>query len=126
MTEFLLKGKTFGLRSHTIPVSPTSAATSKLLQVFINLLKNALEAVEGARKKEVSVSTRLSHEYMVIYEGTGADRKPPKGKKRRWVVITIQDSGKGIPRDEMKKVFLPFYTMKAGGSGLGSDASRKS
>ncbi len=126
VTEFPLKGKTVRITKSYDPSLPNIRGDeSKLLQVFINLLKNALEAVEGARKKEVSVSTRLSNEYMVIYEGTEADRKPPKGKKQRWVVVTVQDSGKGIPRDEMKRVFLPFYTMKAGGSGLGLALSKK-
>ncbi|MBI3593073.1 MAG: hypothetical protein HY099_06310, partial [Nitrospirae bacterium] len=121
---------------------------SKLLQVFINLLKNAVEAMETqknlkrrpalknsgdkdllsgrkASSRVLSISTRPSNEYMVIYEGEGHDRKAAKLKKQRWVVITLQDTGAGIPGDELDRVFLPFYTRKEGGSGLGLALSKK-
>lgn len=119
---------------------------SKLLQVFINLLKNAVEAMEakdqqeqippkqcpgdpfpeGARQHVLSISTRPSNEYMVIYEGgEGLSRREARSKKQRWVVVTVQDTGIGIPRDEVGRIFLPFYTKKAGGSGLGLALSKK-
>ncbi|MCL4492172.1 MAG: ATP-binding protein [Nitrospirae bacterium] len=112
----------------------------KLLQVFINLLKNAVEAMtvpkeskgrggnqvsSGPARPVLSISTRPSNEYMVVYEGGGAGRKDSKSKKQRWVVITMQDTGMGIPGDEIGKIFLPFYTKKDGGSGLGLALSRK-
>lgn len=111
---------------------------SKLLQVFINLLKNAIEAV-GARKiraqkngcmkkpsgRVLSISTRPSDEYVVIYEDRAHDRKTPKTKKQRWVAINIKDTGVGIPSGELEKIFLPFYTRKEGGSGLGLALSKK-
>lgn len=119
---------------------------SKLLQVFINLLKNAVEAMEARDPQEsppkkqcaghpfpegeglhvLSISTRPSNEYMVIYEGgDGLSRREARSKKQRWVVITVQDTGIGIPREELGRIFLPFYTKKAGGSGLGLALSKK-
>jgi two-component system nitrogen regulation sensor histidine kinase GlnL len=114
---------------------------SKLLQVFINLLKNAIEAMDtgegpkaarSARKQcgkgplareagphVLSISTRPSNEYAVIYEGG------VKSKKQRWAVVTIRDTGMGIPRDELNRIFLPFYTKKDGGIGLGLALSNK-
>ncbi len=119
----------------------------KLLQVFINLLKNAAEAMDAlenrsgkvrvgralpagkqgdcASLRTLSISTRPSNEYMVIYEGEVPGRKDVKSKKQRWVVINIQDTGTGIPGDEVEKIFLPFYTKKDGGSGLGLALSKK-
>lgn len=98
---------------------------SKLLQVFINLLKNAVEAMKTSRSKILSISTRPSNEYMVIYERRGAARKDTRTKKQRWVVINIKDTGIGIPKDEVSRIFLPFYTKKDGGSGLGLALSKK-
>lgn len=120
---------------------------SKLLQVFINLLKNAVEAmdtdaIKGARSSTrkqcgkglfagkpgssiLSISTRPSNEYAVIYEGEGHDGKDLKSKKQRWAVVTIQDTGVGISRDDLNRIFLPFYTKKNGGNGLGLALSKK-
>lgn len=102
---------------------------SKLLQVFINLLKNAIEAMDALQEKRLprllGISTRPSKEYVVIYEGDGDGKRRKELKKRRWLVVTLQDEGPGIPRDEIDKIFLPFYTRKDGGSGLGLALSRK-
>ncbi|MDI6727964.1 MAG: ATP-binding protein [Thermodesulfovibrionales bacterium] len=98
---------------------------SKLLQVFINLLKNAAEAMKTSRSRMLRISTRPSNEYMVIYENSGAGRKNTKTKKQRWVVVSIEDTGMGIPKDEINRIFLPFYTKKDGGSGLGLALSKK-
>lgn len=112
---------------------------SKLLQVFINLMKNAIEAMEARKLRasrigkesgyspehSLAINTRPSNEYMLFYEGDGRDLKKGKLKKQRWMVITLQDTGIGIPRSEIEKVFLPFYTLKRGGSGLGLALSKK-
>ena len=98
---------------------------SKLLQVFINLLKNAAETMKASRSRMLRISTRPSNEYMVIYENRGAGRKDAKTKKQRWVVVSIEDTGIGIPKDEISRIFLPFYTKKDGGSGLGLALSKK-
>jgi two-component system nitrogen regulation sensor histidine kinase GlnL len=84
----------------------------KLLQVFLNLVKNALEAMPGGGS--LSVTTRPSGEYVV--QG---------GRARRWAVISVRDTGKGIPKNEMQKIFLPFYTRKKKGTGLGLALSKK-
>ncbi|MBF0557696.1 MAG: PAS domain S-box protein [Nitrospirae bacterium] len=112
---------------------------SKLLQVFINLMKNAVEAMDDLKlpasrmKKErgyatehtLTINTRPSNEYMVFYEDEGPNVKKGKIKKQRWMVIALQDTGVGIPRDEIEKIFLPFYTLKSSGSGLGLALSKK-
>jgi len=99
----------------------------KLLQVFINLLKNAIEAMETSKNIRVlSISTRLSNEYMLIYEkGDINKKKKRRTKKQRWVVVNVQDTGIGLHREEINRIFLPFYTKKEGGSGLGLALSKK-
>jgi signal transduction histidine kinase len=73
-----------------------------LRQALLNLLRNAAEAIpETQPKKEVIV--RLS--------SAGAKNQP--------VDISIHDSGPGIPTDDLQKVFIPFFTTKASGHGVG-------
>lgn len=97
---------------------------SKLLQVLINILKNAAEAVAPMKHDRViSVSTRPSQEYALIKEP--GDRREQAMRKQRWLVIAVQDSGPGIPKDDLGRIFLPFYTGKDAGSGLGLSLSKK-
>ncbi|MCE5313034.1 MAG: PAS domain-containing protein [Nitrospiraceae bacterium] len=108
---------------------------AKLLQVFINLLKNAAESL-GRRERLITITTGPSSEYMVIQDpdrffrvygpaGLNIQQDNIKSRKQRWVVVDIKDTGAGIPQEEMQRIFLPFYTKKEGGSGLGLALSKK-
>jgi len=66
-------------------------------QVCINLIKNSIEAIDNQKGK-----IKLS-----------ALRKNDK------TVLTIEDNGKGIPQELMDQVFVPFFTTKEQGSGIG-------
>jgi two-component system nitrogen regulation sensor histidine kinase GlnL len=97
----------------------------KLLQVLINLLKNAIEALAAvATKRNITVSTRLSHQYAIM-SACSLCQPHAERKKQRWLVIAIQDSGPGIPKDTLNRIFLPFFTDKKNGSGLGLALSKK-
>lgn len=74
-------------------------------QVTINLLKNAKEAVD--------VSTG------VISLAVSVDSKMHRTS------ITVRDNGTGIPEDIQDKIFIPFYTTKVEGSGIGLSLSRQ-
>ncbi len=89
-----------------------SGDEGKLLQVFLNIIKNAIEAMP--RGGRLSITTKPSSEYVM-----------QRGKIRRWAVTSIEDTGKGIPQDELQKIFLPFYTKKKRGTGLGLALSKK-
>lgn len=108
---------------------------AKLLQVFINLLKNAAESL-GKRERQITITTGPSSEYMVIqnpdmfYKGqgtTGLNKQQDgiKSRKQRWIVVDIKDTGTGIAQYELQRIFLPFYTKKESGSGLGLALSKK-
>lgn len=84
----------------------------KLLQVFLNIIKNAMEAMP--RGGSLGIATRPSDEHVV-----------QNGKIKRWAVVSISDTGKGIPKDAVEKIFLPFYTKKKKGTGLGLALSKK-
>lgn len=84
----------------------------KLLQVFLNIIKNAIEAM--SRGGVLGISTKPSGEYVV-----------QNGQTKRWAVVSISDTGKGIHKSEIQKIFLPFYTKKKRGTGLGLALSKK-
>ena len=73
-------------------------------QVVINLLKNAVQAVENVEDRQVLVATEVE---------TGI------------VTLTVADSGSGMKQETMEAVFAPFFTTKVGGSGLGLAVSRR-
>jgi signal transduction histidine kinase len=73
----------------------------KLKQVFLNLVKNAIEAMENGGN--MTVQAALSGDL---------------------VEISIADDGCGIPEDDQEKVFSPFFTTKRHGTGLGLSISK--
>ncbi|MDH5597969.1 MAG: ATP-binding protein, partial [Cyclobacteriaceae bacterium] len=73
-------------------------------QVLINLLKNAIESVRDIPQPNITIS---------ITEDAGA------------VKIEITDNGPGIIREALDKIFIPFYTTKSKGSGIGLALSRQ-
>ncbi len=74
-------------------------------QVLLNLLINALEAIEGAG----SVSARVE-------PGNGSSR----GRGRAgFVAVEVRDTGAGIRAEDLRQVFEPFFSTKMGGTGLG-------
>ncbi|MCD8043452.1 MAG: HAMP domain-containing histidine kinase [Tannerellaceae bacterium] len=75
-----------------------------LEQVVINLVKNAVEATPEGAKPAISLS---------------ACRKEGR------VVISVTDKGTGIIPEALDKVFVPFYTTKSGGSGIGLSICRQ-
>jgi len=84
----------------------------KLLQVFLNIIKNAIEAMK--RGRSLTVLTRVSREYV-----------RQRGKTKHWAVISIKDTGEGILPEDIPKIFLPFYTKKKHGTGIGLALSKK-
>lgn len=84
----------------------------KLLQVFLNMIKNALDAMPKGGVLEIV--TKPSDEYVI-----------KEGKIRRLAAISIRDTGHGISHSEIQKIFLPFYTKKKKGTGLGLALSKK-
>ena len=80
----------------------------KLRQVFVNLFRNAYEAVNEGGNIWLSV------------EGDG--RGP---KKKGQLKIQISDDGPGIPENDWETIFEPYYTTKSSGFGFGLANSRK-
>jgi two-component system nitrogen regulation sensor histidine kinase GlnL len=126
METDIKRGKIVVHKSYDPSLPCISGDEGKLLQVFINLIKNAIEAMELIKKEKIlSISTRPSDEYMVIYEEPAHARAGKLIKKQRWAVINFQDTGIGLTKDEINRIFLPLYTKKENGSGLGLSLSKK-
>ena len=85
---------------------------NQIKQILINLVKNALEAMGSEKVKELKCE-----EVPAVMITASA----PEGTSR----ITVSDHGPGIPADKREEIFLPFYTSKTGGSGIGLALSRQ-
>jgi two-component system, NtrC family, nitrogen regulation sensor histidine kinase GlnL len=85
---------------------------AKLLQVFLNIVKNAIESMKKGGRMEIST-----------YPSTESVRE--RGRTKRWALISITDTGKGIAEGDLRKIFIPFYTRKKNGTGIGLALSKK-
>jgi two-component system nitrogen regulation sensor histidine kinase GlnL len=90
---------------------PVSGNRDQLVQVFLNLVKNAAEAVPES-SGEIVLATAYQHGVKLAVPGTGQRVHLP-------LVVTVQDNGEGIPDDLRQNLFDPFVTTKLNGTGLG-------
>ena len=82
-----------------------SADEHLIEQVLINLLKNAIHALEGRENPQIDIMAFLNQ----------------SGR----ITIQVIDNGKGILPDVLDKIFIPFFTTKPQGSGIGLSLSRQ-
>lgn len=95
-------------------------------QVLLNLVRNAGEAMPegGELKVEVSVIRRLLHRR----RGTGRRatdrvRFAREGPRARFVQVRVSDTGRGIPKELLSRIWNPFFTTRTRGTGLGLSLS---
>jgi two-component system nitrogen regulation sensor histidine kinase GlnL len=89
-------------------IPPIRGDESLLSRLFLNLLKNAGEAIE--QQGTITVTSRIAGQYLFNKPG---ERPVPM------VTVEIQDDGPGIPAEQLDRIFTPFYTTKTKGCGLG-------
>ena len=90
---------------------PVSGNRGQLIQVFLNLVKNASEAI-GSSEGQVILKTSYRHSVLISVAGSRDRLQLP-------IVVVIQDNGPGIPEDLQQSIFEPFVTTKSRGTGLG-------
>jgi two-component system sensor kinase FixL len=88
----------------TLP--PVSVDRVELQQVLLNLFVNSIEAMENVapRSRRLTIETRRTGEHLVQ--------------------VTVQDTGSGMRDVDLSRLFAPFYTTKAHGTGVGLSLSR--
>jgi len=89
-------------------IPPIRGDQSLLTRLLLNLVKNAIEAIED--EGEILIATKVASELHL---------NRPGGRPVPFIQISIRDSGKGIPRETLDNIFTPFYTTKTRGTGLG-------
>jgi two-component system, NtrC family, nitrogen regulation sensor histidine kinase GlnL len=90
---------------------PVHGNRDLLVQVFLNIIKNAAEALPNT-DGEVILSTAYRHGLRLAGSGGGARRHLP-------LMVAVTDNGAGIPEDLRANLFDPFVTGKRNGTGLG-------
>ena len=81
------------------PLMDIDADASLVEQIMINLILNAIEAVKGKPQPHITLSAALN-----------ADKRP---------IIKVADNGIGIPDEMMDKIFIPFFSTRKNGNGIG-------
>jgi len=111
------KGESNGITFNRVydPSLPEiSASRDRLFQVFYNIIKNSLE--ELGEKGSITLRTKFSQEYHPISKDFAT---------KQYILVEIQDTGKGIAPEIKKSLFTPFCTTKPKGIGLGLALSLK-
>ncbi len=107
-TVLLMQSSLAGSKSIDASVHPNdltlTADYSQVEQVLINLIKNSLDSLSGMKNGIIRLKA---------FHGNG------------YTIIQVGDNGPGIPADIIEDIFIPFYTTKENGSGIGLSLSRQ-
>jgi two-component system nitrogen regulation sensor histidine kinase GlnL len=97
------KGEINIIQKFDVAIPPILGNENSLKQAFLNIIKNAKEA--NPDNAIIEISTRWITDYKLRNENV--------------ISVEIRDNGEGIPKENLEKIFSPFYTTKKKGSGLG-------
>src|SRR5262245_21160365 len=86
---------------------PIRGDRAQLTQVFLNLAKNAFQAME---RGTLTITTRVETDYHIHEQGVG---------RNRLIWVDFADEGGGIREEDLAHIFSPFFTTKINGTGLG-------
>jgi two-component system nitrogen regulation sensor histidine kinase GlnL len=101
------------VRTYDPSIPELLADGDRLSQVFLNLARNGLEAMDRPGGT-LTIATRLRLDHRI---DVGGERVAS-------VAVEVADTGPGIPEDAREKVMTPFFTTKATGTGLGLPLAR--
>jgi two-component system nitrogen regulation sensor histidine kinase GlnL len=106
--------QSIGIREEYDPsLPPVMGSRNQLIQVFINLVKNAIEAIEGdGSGGEIHLSTAFRPGVRLSIAASGERVTLP-------LEVCVRDTGPGVPPDLRPHLFDPFISTKPGGRGLG-------
>jgi two-component system nitrogen regulation sensor histidine kinase GlnL len=95
-----------------------SGDAAALERAFLNLLRNAIEAVKvrpAPAEPKIRIRTAMESQF----------RLSSKGKRRQFIRVEISDNGIGMDAEQIEQLFAPFFTTKADGTGLGLVLSQR-
>ena len=98
----------------------------QLQQVILNLLVNAIEAMSGLQEnqREILLSSETINETLAELDKSGRSSTVlPDGQKGH-VLVSVYDSGPGLDKESLGRIFEAFYTTKSQGLGMGLAISR--
>jgi len=117
----------FSLRMET--TGPVHAEIDEVMfeQALRNIIMNAAQAcVSDEREGQVVVAARLSKGF---WDLDPKEKEPTlqtgAGEREYFLLISIKDNGIGIPENVRDKIFVPFFTTKKGGTGIGLSVVQK-
>lgn len=90
---------------------PFQADTNKLTQVLLNLAQNALQAMKNGGT--------------LTLRARPGRLRDPKARGAPAIELSVEDTGVGIPEEDLDKLFVPFFTTRHDGTGLGLAISRR-
>lgn len=106
------------VRDYQDDILPVEADQDQIRQVFLNICLNSIQAMpEGG---DITISVKMDKEKELI---SSSEREIsfdyPLAIDRDWLVVSIEDSGHGIPDDKMETIMDPFVSFRDDGIGLG-------
>jgi len=105
------------VKDYTPSLPQVLANRNRLQQVFMNLIINAMDAMNPVRN---FVSPRTKHDISNgVKENKGELKVETKNDNNNSVKVLIRDSGCGIPKENLPRIFDPFFTTKAPGKNTG-------
>jgi nitrogen fixation/metabolism regulation signal transduction histidine kinase len=75
-----------------------------IMQILLNLMKNSMQALEGKSGGKIQLHGYRNNDH---------------------ILLQVRDNGEGIPKEIIDKIFIPFYTTKENGTGIGLSLSRQ-
>ena len=106
LLEEEIKNSNITFKKSIVPENIELSIDEQLIeQVLINLIKNSIHALDGRPDPEIELKAFFN--------------------KRGRVTLQIIDNGKGILPDVLDKIFIPFFTTKPSGSGIGLSLSKQ-
>jgi two-component system nitrogen regulation sensor histidine kinase GlnL len=95
-------------REYDPSIPELRADPDRLVQIFLNLLRNAVQAMKGEGR--LTITTRFESQFRF---------SEPAGARSRMVRIDVEDSGPGLAQTDLPHLFTPFFSKGEGGTGLG-------
>jgi signal transduction histidine kinase len=92
------------IRDYRTPDLMVNVDTNKIYQVFLNIFLNAVQAMPGGGRLTIRLNKF---------------KKIKNNRERAYAIISFTDTGKGIQKEDLPKIFDFYFSTKEGGSGIG-------